>query len=108
QPHYYNYYLGADSNRWRSFIYPCLAVDYKNVYNGIDLHVASEGSFIKYDFIVGANADAGLIQLQFDGTDGLKIKDGKLVITTSVGEIHEMAPYAYQYINGERKTVNCK
>ncbi|MBZ0100515.1 MAG: SBBP repeat-containing protein, partial [Taibaiella sp.] len=108
QPHYYNYYLGNNPDRWKSFIYPCLAVDYKNVYNGIDLHIASDGSFIKYDFIVGAAADPGHIQLKFEGADDLKIKDGNLVITTSVGEIREMAPYAYQYINGERKTVPCK
>lgn len=106
--HYYNYYLSSDSTRWKSHIYPNLAVDYKGVYKGIDLHVASEGRNIKYDFIVNTGANPDEIQLQFEGTDGLDIKDGNLVITTSVGEIHEMAPYAYQYINGERKTVPCK
>ncbi len=108
QQHYYNYYLGSDTNRWKSFIYPNLVVDYKGVYKGIDLHVASEGRNIKYDFIVNAGANADDIQLAFEGTDALDIKDGNLLITTSVGNIQEMAPYAYQYINGERKEVPCK
>lgn len=108
QEHYYNYYLSSDPARWKSHIYSHLAVDYKGVYEGIDLHIASEGRNIKYDFIVNAGGDPDEIQLQFEGTDGLAIKNGNLVITTSVGEIHEMAPYAYQYINGERKTVPCK
>ncbi len=108
QQHYYNYYLGSDTNRWKSFIYPNLVVDYKGVYTGIDLHIASEGRNIKYDFIVNAGANADDIQLAFEGTDALDIKDGNLLITTSVGTIQEMAPYAYQYINGERKEVPCK
>lgn len=108
QQHYYNYYLGSDTSRWKSFIYPNLVVDYKGVYEGIDLHVASEGSSIKYDFIVSAGANTDDIQLSFDGVDKLEIKDGNLSITTSVGAVQEMAPYAYQYINGERKTVPCK
>jgi len=108
QPHYYNYYLGNDRSKWKSFIYPNLVVDYKNVYNGIDLHIASEERTIKYDFIVAAGADPDVIQLQFEGTDDLKVKSDNLIIQTSVGEIYEMAPYAYQYINGERKEVSCK
>ncbi|MBW7912268.1 MAG: PKD domain-containing protein [Taibaiella sp.] len=108
QPYYHNYYLGNDTSRWKSFIYPNLVVDYKNVYNGIDLHVASEGQDIKYDFIVHTGANADNIQLQFEGADALDIRNGNLVITTSVGTIQEMAPYAYQYIDGERKEVPCK
>lgn len=108
QQHYYNYYLGRDTTRWKSFIYPNLVVDYKNVYNGIDLHIASEGANIKYDFIVGAGADPDNIQLKFDGVDALDLRNGNLVITTSVGTVQEMAPYAYQYIGGTRKEVTCK
>jgi len=108
QPYYHNYYLGNDTSRWKSFIYPKLVVDYKDVYNGIDLHVASEGQNIKYDFIVHAGAEADNIQLQFEGADALDIRNGNLVITTSVGTVQEMAPYAYQYINGEKKEVQCR
>ncbi len=106
--HYYNYYLGNEPSKWKSFIYPNLAVDYTNVYNGIDMHIASEGRNIKYDFIVHPGSDPGNIQLEFEGIDDINIKGGNIVIQTSVGEVFEMAPYAYQYINGERKEVTCK
>lgn len=108
QQHYHNYYLGSDTSRWKSFIYPNLVVDYKDVYKGIDLHVASEGSSIKYDFIVTPQSNPDNIQLSFEGADALDIRNGNLVITTSVGAVQEMAPYAYQYINGERTKVPCK
>jgi hypothetical protein len=29
QPHYYNYFLGSDSSRWKSNIHPALALDYQ-------------------------------------------------------------------------------
>lgn len=108
QQHYYNYYLGNDESKWKSFIYPNLAVDYTNIYNGIDLHIASEDRTIKYDFIVHAGTNPDVIQLAFEGLDGVKIKSDNLILETSVGEVYEMAPYAYQYIDGVRTEVPCK
>ncbi|MCB0700614.1 MAG: PKD domain-containing protein [Chitinophagales bacterium] len=106
--HYYNYFLGNDQSKWKTGIHPELAVDYKNIYDGIDVHFASEGQLLKYDFIVNAGADASQIALDFEGVESLEIKDKNLIITTSVGEVHEMAPYAYQYVDGQKVEVNCK
>lgn len=107
QSHYYNYYYGSDASKWKDFIYPNLSLDYENIYNGVDLHVASEGASVKYDFIVEPGASAEQIQLQFEGVDKISISKNNLVLATSVGDIYEMAPYAYQYINGSKKTVSC-
>jgi gliding motility-associated-like protein len=108
QQHYYNYFLGNDKSRWKSGIHPVQVVDYKNIYEGIDLHVASEKTQLKYDFIVAAGMDASVIQLKVDGADGLSVKDGKLQIKTSVGTVEEMEPYAYQYVNDKKKVVRCR
>lgn len=108
QENYYNYFLGADSSRWKTNIHPNLAVDYKNVYNGVDLHVSSQDQQLKYDFILQPGADPNQIVLKYEGTQGLKIKNNRLFVNTSVGPIEEMEPYAYQYINGVRKKVSCK
>lgn len=107
QNHYYNYFLGNDPKRWKSNIHPYHAVDYQNIYQGIDLHVASESMQLKYDFIISAGADASLIQLQYEGVDGLSISGGELLIKTSVGTATEAKPYAYQYINDTRVEVPC-
>lgn len=106
-PHYYNYYFGSDSSRWRSFIHPNLAVDYQNIYNNINLHVASEHHSIKYDFIVHPGGNPDDIKLQFNGTDDIKLKKDNLVLSTSVGEVFEMKPYVYQYTDGGRVEVPC-
>jgi gliding motility-associated-like protein len=108
QQNYYNYFLGADSSRWKTGIHPNLAVDYKNIYNGVDLHVSSEDEKLKYDFILQPGADPSQIVLRYEGTQGLKIKNKRLLVNTSVGPIEEMEPFAYQYINGLRKQVPCR
>lgn len=107
-PHYYNYFLGKDPNRWKTGIHPYLNVDYKGLYNGIDLHVASERGNLKYDFIVQPGADPAQIRLRYDGADKLELKEQHLYVHTSVGDVIEMKPYAYQVINGERKVVSCR
>src|SRR5690606_30703605 len=99
QKHHYNYYLGSDAAKWKSNIHPNLSVDYAGIYKGIDLHVASEERTIKYDFIVHAGANPDIIQLEFEGVEQIRLKSDNLVIGTSVGEVYEMAPFAYQYIN---------
>lgn len=109
QKHYYNYFLGNDSSKWKTNLNPALAIDYKEIYSGINLHLSSEGSNLKYDFIVAPHADASQIKLKFDGVDKLKIsKDGSLIIYTSIGEVKELKPEVYQYINDQQKKVACK
>ncbi len=107
QQHYYNYFLGNDSKRWKSKIYPHLSVDYKDLYKGVDAHIYSDQGKLKYDIILAPNTDASQIQMEYIGTDGLSLKNGNLILKTSLGDMQELKPYAYQMINGERKKVPC-
>lgn len=107
QTAYNNYYLGNDPARWKSNVGIYLNVDYKNLYPGIDLHIASENGNAKYDFIIGKNANPENIRLQYEGLYKMKIEKGNLVLYTSVGAITEMKPYAYQFINGAKKEIAC-
>ncbi len=108
QTRYYNYYLGANPQRWKSDIHPALAVDYKNLYDGIDAHVYSENGNIKYEFIVAKNEDADKIKLKYHGVEGLSIREGCLIIKTSLGEVKELKPFCYQFLNEARKEVPAK
>ncbi len=107
QPHYYNYFLGNNPDRWKSGIHPFQVVDYKNIYRNIDLRVASEDGNIKYDFIIHPGADAAQIRLRFEGTEGISVRGGALHINTSVGHVEERKPYAYQLINGKKIEIRC-
>ena len=108
QQHYYNYFLGNDSTYWKGGVHPCLALDYEQLYPGIDMRLTSEYHNLKYEFSVAPGADPSQIRLQYAGMDKLFLKNNNLIIQTSVGEVTEMAPVAFQYINGERKEVPCR
>ena len=107
QPHYYNYFLGNDPARWKGEIHPAYNVDYKSLYQDIDLHLSSENTNLKYDLIVRPGADVSQIKLNYEGAQ-LSVKDNNLLVETSVGTVTEMAPYAYQYLDGKRVEVPCK
>jgi len=107
QNFYYNYYLGNEPEHWKSNVGIYGNVDYADLYPNIDLHISSDKGNAKYDFIVKPGGDPEKIQLAYEGLDHLEIKKGNLILKTSVGEITEMAPYAFQYIGGDLKEVKC-
>jgi len=108
QSWYYNYFLGKDPSRWHSNIHPAMALDYKELYPGIDMHVASQSGNLKYEFILTPGTDPSTIQLKYDGLTSMRLKDKNLVLSTSVGEVQELRPVAFQYANdGERVEVTC-
>ncbi len=108
QEHYYNYFLSDNPNNWKSGIHPELSVDYKNLYKGIDAHVYSDAGKLKYDILVSAGANATDVKMQYKGIDGLSKKNGNLIIKTSLGDMQELKPYAYQIINDNKVEVRCE
>jgi len=108
QSYYHNYYLGSDKSRWKGNVGVFGNVDYEEVYKNIDVHLSSEKGNLKYDFIVKPGGNAADIKIAFEGVNNIKVEKGNLILQTSVGDITEMAPYAYQYIDGVMKEVPCK
>lgn len=107
QKHYYNYFLGNDQSKWKSGIHPNMAVNYLDLYKDIVMYLSSNGQSLEYEFYVKPNADAAQIRMKFDGPEDMRVKNGDLVISTSVGKVMELKPYAYQYINDEKVEVKC-
>lgn len=99
-----NYFIG-DKDNWASNASVYEELIAKDVYPYIDLKLYSSNTNFKYDFIVHPNGNINKISLTYTGTDNMQLKDGKLVIKTSIGEVYEQKPYAYQIINGEKKVV---
>jgi len=105
---YHNYFIGNDPGKWAGKVPLYGKVIQHNVYDGIDVAVYSRGNAMKYDFLLAAGADAGQIQLQFEGVQPQISTKGTLIIHTSVNDIEEDAPYAYQMLNGSEVPVACK
>ena len=77
---------------------------YKNIYPNIDVRYYSDGGRLKYDIVAYPGADISRILLKYDGAEKLSVKNGQLIIKTSVGETKELSPYTFQIINGKKET----
>lgn len=105
---YNNYYIGNDRSKWASHCKIYQAVTYENMYPGVDVRYYTGDGRIKYDLIVHPGADVSKIALEFNGVDGLSVKDGNLIIKTSLGEVSELKPYSYQLDAKGRVDVDAK
>ena len=105
---YNNYFIGNDPSKWKGNCRIYQAVNYQNIYPGIDVRYYTNEGKLKYDVVVHPGAKLSRLAMKYEGVDELKVKNEELVIKTSVGETHELAPYAYQVIGGIKKEVGCR
>ena len=107
QDTYNNYFLGNDPSKWASGCKIFQAVTYKNVYPNIDVRYYTGNGQLKYDLIVHPGGNPNQIILNFDGVEKLNLKQGNLLIKTSVNEEKELAPYSFQPAYSGRKEIGC-
>jgi len=107
-PHVENYLLGNDSTKWISNLKLYTQVNYKNLYEGIDLNLYEDKQTLKYDIYVQPNVNPSIYQVLYRGQDSLAIIEGNLYVYTSRGHFYESKPFAYQKINGIKREVDCE
>lgn len=107
-PEYHNYFIGKDRSKWKGHVNLFGQIGYEDLYDGIDMRVYGEGDVMKYDFLVAAGADPSKIQLRYEGTSFMELNEGVLHLTTSLGEIWEKKPIAFQMVGGEKKEVTVR
>ena len=104
---YENYFLGNDSTKWVSNSLAYNEVRYLSLYSNIDLNLYEENATLKYDVVVHPGGNPANFIVQYDGQNKISIVEGTLIIETTLGNIVEGKPKAYQIINGITKEVNC-
>lgn len=104
---YYNFYLGRNQKRWRSNVGAYERVAYNGLYPGIDLELYTQRGAMKYDVFVAPNANPAQMRFRYEGANSLQLSKGNLLVTTSLGELMEEKPFAYQIINGSKVEVPC-
>jgi hypothetical protein len=104
---YSNYFLGRDSCKWRSFVGHYQTVRMKNVWNGIDVEYRIQREGVETLYRVQAGANAAQINVQVEGlTAPLRVDGaGNLILSTSLGEVKEKAPFAHQIVNHRQVEV---
>jgi gliding motility-associated-like protein len=96
QPQYHNYFIGDDPSKWAGNVPLSKVVRYKDIYPGIDFVLYAQDLGLKYDFVVQPGADPGRIRMVYEGLDSLEQKSGGLLLKTSVQNLRDGQPIAYQ------------
>lgn len=104
---YHNYFINNDPSKWKGGVGLYGKIVQEQLYRNIDLAVYSQGTALKYDFVVAAGGNPHDIRMVFEGVMPVITSDGNLHIKTSVNEVVEQAPYAYQVIDGQKVSVKC-
>lgn len=102
-----NYLVGNDPANWQTDVPNYGSVKYEQIYPGIDVVYYGNGRKLEYDLIVSANADPRNIALKFSGATSAKIDKatGDLLLTTDVGTLRQLKPFAFQEKEGVRQEV---
>ncbi len=103
----YNFFQGNDPAKWVSGAHAFQAVLQRSLYPGVDLRLRVVDGGLKYDLLIAPQTDVKAIAFTYECTDGIALRDDQLVIGTSIGEIREHIPLAYQEQRGERILVDC-
>lgn len=82
-------------------------VYYEGLYPNIDYRIYHYGDGLKYDWVVAPSGNPNKIRMQLDGVENVRLEHGRLHIKTSVNEVIEERPYAYQIIEGVKTEVPC-
>lgn len=72
-------------------------ITYHGIYPGIDWVIYIKNGEVKYDFVVQPNANASVIQLQFNYQESLDLNaDGSICLSNTLGRITEKKPISVQ------------
>ena len=106
-PHYSNYFFGRDSTNWRSRVSHYQTVIAEEVWPRLNVEYRADKQGVETIYHVAPGADPTQIQMDYIGLDApLRVDfQGNLVLTTSLGEVKEQAPYAYQVDGRVQKRV---
>ncbi|MBD0366654.1 MAG: PKD domain-containing protein [Flavisolibacter sp.] len=105
---YNNYFIGNDPSKWASECRIYQGITIKDIYPNVDVRYYSNNGTVKYDLILHPGANLSNIALKYEGADKLEIRNKELVIGTSVGELKELNPFSYQYLEKGRKEIEAR
>jgi hypothetical protein len=101
-----NYFIGNDPMEWRRDVPSYAAVEYKEIYPGVNLVYYGRQGQLENDFVVAPGARPEVIRLAFRGAERMRLDaEGNLQLRAGKGELALHKPAAYQQIAGKQREV---
>lgn len=86
---YKNYFLGGDSEKWKSEVYSFRKLEFINYYPHIDLLLEINEEHIKYSFRVFPEADLSQLRILHEGMSRLSVEEQEVQLHTRFGPLIE-------------------
>lgn len=102
-----NYFLGRDPKQWRTNVPNYAAVEYSEIYPGVNAVFHGDRQRVEFDFEVAPGADPRRIALDVEGASGLRINshgDAALWIGPA-GEMLLEKPRLYQMVGNTQREI---
>ena len=103
-----NYLRGNDPSKWVSGVRSYEHLNYTGLYDHINAEVYTKNEMLKYDFVVKVGGNPKDININYEGVTALNLNYGILEIELPNTSVKELAPIAYQMINGNKINVKCE
>jgi hypothetical protein len=102
-----SYFIGSEPENWHTNIPTFGRVQYRGVYEGVDMVYYGNQQQLEYDFVVQPGADYQQIALAFEGANNVEVEGASGDLLLRVGEttLRQHKPVVYQDVNGARKQV---
>jgi uncharacterized repeat protein (TIGR02543 family) len=101
-----SYFIGNDPSKHKSGLSTYRYVSLGEVWSGVEVKLKATQKTVEKLFYVQPGADPSKIQVQVDGTKGLKLsKDGEIIIQTGLGDLKLSKPIAWQEKDGKKLPV---
>ena len=100
-----NYEVGSNRADWRTGVHTFGDVTYPGTWPGINVQYGGNRTAVEFEFLVKAHASVRHIEFTISGQTGLALQRGKLVISSSAGDVIESRPVAFQVHHGRQTAV---
>ncbi|GLB27680.1 hypothetical protein LXJ15735_39210 [Lacrimispora xylanolytica] len=105
---YHHYFRGNDSSKWQNGVPHYKELRYNAVWEGVDVEVSASEDGLKMNWLLDEPERISSIRLHWEGADRLDIDEmGNLLIHHALGTLTDLAPIAYQEIDGVKIPVSC-
>ncbi|MFN7845751.1 MAG: PKD domain-containing protein [Bacteroidota bacterium] len=107
-PSYKNYFIGKNHLAWAKKVNSWEKITAENLYPGIDMETEGLENGIKYQFNIAPGAKYQMLQLNYEGADKIWLENNELHIKTSLNEMVDQRPIAWQIIDGKKIFIDCQ
>jgi hypothetical protein len=105
---YHHYFKGNDSSKWQNGVPHYKELRYNAVWEGVDLEISASDDGLKMNWLLDRPEHVSSLRLHWEGAENLEIDaSGNLLVHHALGTLTDLAPIAYQEIEGVVIPVNC-